>query len=483
MTAPWKIVSGRIKAQSSVRRRLIVACCIGAGLGVALLGAPAFAQAPGETTLYAFQGGSDGENDISGLVVGSGGLLYGTTQAGGGGDCATNWSNGAVVGCGIVFELTPPAAAGGAWTETILYAFAGGADGAFPETLVLGTGGVLYGTASTGGKGATAGSGYGVVFRLTPPKAAGDPWTEVALYSFCARTNCTDGAYPGNGLVLSDGALYGVTSGGGTAGDGTVFKLTLATSTTKEKFASLYSFKGGTDGAYPYYGVTAGKSGILYGETNSGGGTSCNSGAGCGTIYKLTPPTTAGDPYTETVLYPFPGGNDGANPTGILHILSSGALLGAAGGGSFNFGAIYELAPPTTSGAPWTETILTSFDPGNLYGVPGGTFPNGGFVVGANGSIYGTTYGGGDPNLPMGYYFPGTIFELTPPIEKGGAWVQSLLYSFQGGSDGLTPEWGLIAGPDGTLYGTTSAGGGTGCPAQAYNGMNIGCGTVFQFTP
>jgi hypothetical protein len=61
--------------------------------------------------------------------------------------------------------------------------------------------------------------------------------------------------------------------------------------------------------------------------------------------------------------------------------------------------------------------------------------------------------------------------------------VQSLLYSFQGGSDGLTPEWGLITGPGGTLYGTTSVGGGTGCPAQAYNGTNIGCGTVFQFTP
>ncbi|MGA3044836.1 MAG: choice-of-anchor tandem repeat GloVer-containing protein [Bryobacteraceae bacterium] len=401
-----------------------------AGLGVALLAAPAMAQTPGETVLYAFQGGSDGENVVSGLVAGSGGVLYGTTQVGGGGNCTIYWSNGAVVGCGTVFELTPPATEGGAWTERILYAFRGGADGAFPNTLVAGSGGVLYGTA-----------------------------------------------------LVAGGALYGATTDGGSAGDGTVFKLTLATSTTAEKFASIYSFKGGSDGAFPSFGVIAGKSGVLYGATNSGGGTSCNSGAGCGIVYELTPPTTAGNPYTETILYAFPGGSDGANPAGRLSLLSTGALLGAAGGGAFNYGEVYELAPPAVSGGAWTESVLTSFDPGNLYGIPGGTFPNGEFVVGGNGSIYGTTYGGGDPNLQMGYYFPGTIFELTPPIEKGGAWVQSMLYSFQGGTDGLTPVWGLIVGPEGTLYGTTSVGGGTGCPAQAYNGMNIGCGTVFQFTP
>jgi uncharacterized repeat protein (TIGR03803 family) len=450
---------------------------------LALLAAPEVAQAQGETVLYAFQGGSDGENVNSGLVVGSGGVIYGTTQVGGGGDCTTSWSNGAVVGCGIVFELTPPATPRDSWSEKILYSFKGGADGAFPETLVLGSGGVLYGTTANGGTGATAGSGFGVVFRLIPPRTTGEAWTEIVLHNFCARSHCTDGAYPGNGLLLSDGVLHGVTSGGGTLGLGTVFRLKLATTTTVQEFASLYSFAGGTDGAHPYYGVTARKSGILYGETNSGGGTSCNDGAGCGTVYQLTPPASAGNPYTETVLYAFPGGNGGANPAGILNLLPSGALLGAVGGGSFSDGAIFELKPPTTSGAAWTETILTNFDPGNLYGVPGGTFPNGGFVVGTTGSIYGTTYGGGDPNLQMGYYFPGTIFELTPPIEEGGDWVQSLLYSFQGGSDGLTPEWGLTAGPDGTLYGTTAVGGGTGCPAQAYNNMNIGCGTVFQFTP
>jgi len=454
-----------------------------AGLGVALLAAPAMAQTPGETVLYAFQGGSDGENVVSGLVAGSGGVLYGTTQVGGGGNCTIYWSNGAVVGCGTVFELTPPATEGGAWTERILYAFRGGADGAFPNTLVAGSGGVLYGTALGGGKGASAGSGYGVVFQLTPPATSGAAWKETDLYSFCAKTDCADGAYPDDGLVLAGGALYGATTDGGSAGDGTVFKLTLATSTTAEKFASIYSFKGGSDGAFPSFGVIAGKSGVLYGATNSGGGTSCNSGAGCGIVYELTPPTTAGNPYTETILYAFPGGSDGANPAGRLSLLSTGALLGAAGGGAFNYGEVYELAPPAVSGGAWTESVLTSFDPGNLYGIPGGTFPNGEFVVGGNGSIYGTTYGGGDPNLQMGYYFPGTIFELTPPIEKGGAWVQSMLYSFQGGTDGLTPVWGLIVGPEGTLYGTTSVGGGTGCPAQAYNGMNIGCGTVFQFTP
>jgi uncharacterized repeat protein (TIGR03803 family) len=466
------------------RKPMSATCCIIlSGLGSAILAAPAVAQTAGEAVLYAFQGGGDGENDESGLVIGSGGVIYGTTRDGGGGNCVDYWSSGAVVGCGTVFQLTPPATAGGAWSEKILHAFKGGADGAFPLTLTAGAGGVLYGTTGSGGIGASAGNGYGVVFQLTPPATAGGPWKETILYSFCAQSDCTDGANPGDGLLLAGGSLYGVTSYGGASGVGTVFKVTLATATSAERFATIYSFKGGSDGAVAFYGVIANKSGTLYGETNSGGGTGCG-GNGCGTVYQLTPPSAAGQPYTEAVLHAFTGEPDGATPTGRLNLLSGGVLLGVAGGGgSVNFGAIYKLAPPATAGQAWTETILTNFGEGNLYGFPDSSYPNGNLVVGANGSIYGSSYGGGDTNTQIGFFYPGTIFELTPPIATGGPWVRSLLYSFEGGDDGLLPGWGLIAGPDGSLYGTTGAGGGTGCPAQAVNGMNIGCGTVFQFTP
>jgi uncharacterized repeat protein (TIGR03803 family) len=449
-----------------------------AGLGAVLLATPATAQAQGEAVIYAFQGPTtDGENNTTGLVAGSGGVLYGTTTYGGSGNCS-GFGYSSPIGCGIVYELTPPATSGGAWTETVIYSFTGAVDGAFPNTLTASKSGILYGTTFGGGPRQSAGSGHGVVFKLTPPTTSGGAWKETVMYSFCKETNCADGQNPNDGPILVGADLYGTTGYGGSSGFGTVYQLTTA---AKPVFTSLYSFKGGsTDGANPYYGLIANKSGTLYGETNTGGGTGCG-GVGCGIVYELTPPATAGNPYTETVLYTFPGGANGQNLSGRL-TLSGSDLYGVAGGGSFNYGLVYKLAPPAT-GTVWTETVLTSFDPGNLYGVAGGTFPNGNLVVGANGSIYGTTYGGGDPNLSFGYYFPGTIFELTPPIATGGAWVQSLLYTFQGGSDGLTPEWGLITGPDGTLYGTTSVGGGSGCPAQAYNGMNVGCGTVFQFTP
>jgi uncharacterized repeat protein (TIGR03803 family) len=450
---------------------------ITAGLGAAFLAAPAVAQTPGETVLYAFQGGSDGENIASALVVGSGGVLYGTTRDGGGGDCVDYWSNAAVVGCGTVFELTPSGTPGGAWTETILYSFTGGSDGAFPLSLVA-SGENLYGTTSNGGEGASSGNGYGVLFELKPPKTTGGQWKETVLYYFCQQSGCADGATPGDGLVLSHGLLYGATAYGGTFGNGTVFSFSPKTSHSKATFTSLYSFKGGSDGAIPFYGVITAAN-ALYGRTSAGGGSGCG-GSGCGTVYELTPPALNQNAWTETLLYAFTGGSGGAAPTGRLNVLKGGVVLGVAGGGGAdNAGAIYELTPPKTTGGVWTETVLTSFGEGSLYGIPDGTHPNGGLVVGKNGSIYGTTYGGGDPNLQMGFFYPGTMFELTPPIEEGGPWVQSLLYSFQGGSDGLLPGWGLNAGPDGTLYGATSAGGGTGCPAQG----NIGCGTVFQFTP
>ena len=461
MTTGWNRGSALFGAQ--------VAWCIAAGLGAPFLASPAVAQTPGETVLYAFQGpATDGENDATGLVV-SGNVLYGTTTYGGSGGCSANLNGTpSTVGCGVIFELT---LSGGVWTETILYPFTGAADGAFPNTLVE-KGGILYGTAASGGN-----NGDGVVFKLTPPATQGNPWKETVMHSFCKTAGCPDGQYPLDGPIFVGSDLYGTTIYGGSSGFGTVYRLTTAAT---PKFTSLYSFKGGSsDGAYPSAGVIANKSGTLYGETQSGGGTGCNSG-GCGTVYELTPPATAGNPYTETVIYSFSGATE-YTPTGRL-TLKGADLLGIAGGGAFNYGEVYELAPPKT-GTLWTETVLTSFDPGALYGIPGGTYSNGNLIAATNGSIYGTTYGGGDPNLSFGYYFPGTIFELTPPIAKGGAWVQSLLYSFQGGGDGLTPEWGLVSGPDGTLYGTTSVGGGTGCPAQAYNGTNVGCGTVFQFTP
>jgi hypothetical protein len=139
--------------------------------------------------IYSFTGGSDGGNPdafASGITVASDGTIYGTTRYAGSGPCT---SLGNPNCCGVVYELMPPAAPGGAWQETVLHSFVGGSDGAFPLAApIIGKSGELYGATSSGGSGACPGEGAftacGTVYELTPPSAPGGTWTESVLYSF-----------------------------------------------------------------------------------------------------------------------------------------------------------------------------------------------------------------------------------------------------------------------------------------------------------
>ena len=184
-----------------------------------------------KAVLHRFTGGSDGAIPYAGLVIGSGGALYGTTYQGGTGPAPCSIPAAAIPGCGIVFSLTPPASPGGSWTEAVLHSFNGGSDGALPIAgLALGSGGVLYGTTTTGGTGSCSGfgAGCGIVFSLTPPPSPGGAWTETVLHDF---TGTSDGSVAANeaGVVIDTaGALYGSTQGGN-LGFGTVFSLTEAT--------------------------------------------------------------------------------------------------------------------------------------------------------------------------------------------------------------------------------------------------------------
>jgi uncharacterized repeat protein (TIGR03803 family) len=123
-----------------------------------------------EKTLYSFTGqNGDGQSPASDLVVGPGGIFYGTTVFGGGNICTES-------GCGTVFQFTPPAAPGGTWTETVIHNFTGqDGDGFNPESgLIVEPDGVLYGTTSGGGL-TTSACPYscGTVFQLSPPAAPG----------------------------------------------------------------------------------------------------------------------------------------------------------------------------------------------------------------------------------------------------------------------------------------------------------------------
>lgn len=90
-----------------------------------------------------------------GVVIGRGGVFYGASAGGG-------------QGLGSVFSLTPPASPGGVWTETVLYNFTGGTDGSQPNAVVIGPGGLLFGTTTNGGTGSSCFTGCGTVISLTP---------------------------------------------------------------------------------------------------------------------------------------------------------------------------------------------------------------------------------------------------------------------------------------------------------------------------
>ncbi len=164
-----------------------------------------------------------------------------------------------------------------AQTLTTLASF-DGANGAYPYvlmTLVQGNDGNFYGTTYEGG----ANNG-GTVFKIT------STGTLTALYSFCAQSGCTDGAYPFGGLVQgTDGNFYGTTYEGGANDGGTVFKITPAGTLT-----TLYSFcaQGGcTDGEFPIDKLVQGTDGNFYGTTE-GGGTS-----GAGIVFNSSPTSRA----------------------------------------------------------------------------------------------------------------------------------------------------------------------------------------------
>jgi uncharacterized repeat protein (TIGR03803 family) len=152
-----------------------------------------------ETTLYSFTGSSDGGNPTAGVIRDASGNLYGATLYGG-------------IGGGVVFELSPSA---GAWTYSVLHAFAG-TDGGPQGNLVMDAAGNLYGATLAEGT-----YGYGNIFKLTP---SGEGWIYTDLHDF---TGGFDGGRPLDGLVLDpSGDIYGTASIGGSYGHGIVFELT-----------------------------------------------------------------------------------------------------------------------------------------------------------------------------------------------------------------------------------------------------------------
>lgn len=326
-----------------------------------------------------------------------------------------------------------------AQTFTVLHTFNGGSDGARPSGLIRDAAGNLYGTTTDGGAyTCNDGSGCGTIFKLDTTGQ------ETVLYRFAEVAG--DGANPVGDLIRDTaGNLYGVTSGGGVSGAGTIFQFDTTTGTEKV----LYSFAGRT-GFMPN-GVIRDAAGNFYGTTQDGG-TGCGRLA-CGTVFKVDATGT------EKVLHSFTGGSDGAYPVGGLYRDRMGNLYGAteAGGGTgcggLGCGTVFKVDP---SG---NESVLYRFT-----GLGGdGSIPNGDLVPDAAGNLYGTT-------TSSGAYSEGTIFKIDPTGHE------TVLYSFnfRNGPDGDSPFAGMVRDPAGNLYGTTQCGGTEGCGG-------IGCGTVFKW--
>lgn len=321
-----------------------------------------------ETVLYNFSCYSDGKNPYGGVTFDRKGNLDGTTVAGGsGGSCSGD-------GCGVVFQLNPPA-------EKVLHDFSAGRDGFGPGGgVVLDPAGHLYGMTPDGGA-----YGEGVVYQIS---RAGRAWRERVIHAF---TGGKDGGVGSLGLLLpQSGMLYGVTEEGGTYNAGTVFRLSPA-SRAHWKLTTLYAFKGAPDAASPYGGLVAGASGQLYGTTYYGGA------QGLGSVFELIP--NARGAYRERVLYSFRGGSDGSSPTSTLIFGGPSDLFGttSAGGGTCDCGTIFRV--DARSGK---ERVLHAFVNGK-----DGAYPYYGLSAGATGNFYGTTVAGGTFNQ-------GTVFQLTP---------------------------------------------------------------------
>ena len=385
-------------------------------LACALIAAVAAPAQVTETLVHSFTPPPAGANPYAGLIRDSAGNLFGTTGVGG----AEN--------AGDVYKLDPTG------HLTVLYSFTGGSDGSGPRSgLVRDSAGNFYGTTVYGGT-----WGAGVVYKLDTTRHL------TVLYSF---TGGSDGANPFSGVILdSAGNLYGTTAYGGSAyrnaGHGVVYELS-----TTGQLTVLYTFSGGTDGAYPYAGVIRDSAGNLYGTTYFGGA------AGQGVVYKVA---TAN---SETVLYSFTGGADGANPYASVIRDSAGNLYGTtfAGGGAGQ-GVLYKL---NTAG---NETPLYSF-----AGGADGANPNAGVVRDSAGNFYGTTIYGGTSRA-------GVVYQVT------AAGAETVLYTFTGGTDGTGPYAGVIRDTVGNLYGTAAYGGAAG-EGVAYKLDTTGVQTVLYGFP
>jgi uncharacterized repeat protein (TIGR03803 family) len=344
----------------------------------------------GVTTVANITGGF---SPRAGVTIDANGNLYGTT-AGGGNTGAT------------VYKL----AKGESSVTTIASIVDGNAGG-----VTFDADGNLWGTTYTGGT-----TGSGTVYKID---------NGLSTINTIASFGLTGGRNPWAGVTFdADGNLWGTTQVGGEgSGSGAVYMIAKG-SNTITTIASFNPSDGSDIGSTPFAGVTFDSDGNLWGTTTFGG---LHNG---GTVYKI-----AKGSNTINTIASFNGDN-GALPYAAVTFDANGNLYGTTWvGGSDNNGTVYKIAKGSNA-----ITTIASFSDNGFIGVR----PLGGVSLDAYGNLYGTTYQGG-PNGAGG-----TLFKIAKDSN-----IITTLGAFNGIDVGYEPWAGVTFDTDGTLYGTTLGGG------------------------
>lgn len=366
--------------------------------------------------------GGDGNGVEAPLLLGSDGFLYGTTKAGG------KWARG------TVFRMRKD---GSDYRQ--LHSFgAVASDGRYPEGgLLEGADGSIYGTTLNGGDyGPEATHGAGTIFKISKNGSNFE-----VVHKFDA--DGSGGRHPKSTLIADQsGVLYGVTYHGGTAYSGTIYRI----NSNGSGFQTLHHFQDiEADGSLPEAGLLLADDGMLYGATTFGPG----GFSGC--LYRLQ---TNGTGYEIIHKFDWFVGDGQACKAALLQG-SDGRLYGStSGGGSASHGTVFRMNLDGTG-----YQIIKHFDA--LAGTGEGRIPAGSLVEGNDGKLYGITNGSGLADA-------GTVYRLN----KDGTGFQTIRH-FRSGYfyDGSSPHAGLIKGPSGAMFGTTSMGG------------NMGFGTAYALFP